>query len=423
MTEPAAFRGPIALVMSRFPAVTETFILRELVELERLGVEVALVPLLRDRVSVLHPEAEVWDRRALYSPFLSLPILRSLLRALLRSPLRTVGTLLAMLRDARSWNAWIGTLGIFPKCVWNAERIRARGVRHVHANYATHPAAAAYALSRLHGADEADLPYSLTIHAHDIFVRHADLRRRLRAARFVRCISAFNVRWLLERYGEGPRGLEPDRFRVIHCGIEPELYARCPAPGRPARDRPARLLTIASFRPYKGLAHLIDAMALLRDREVEARCEVIGEGVLRPELERRIGEAKLEERFLLVGTRTQAEVALALAQADVFVLPSIVAPDGQMEGIPVSLMEALAAGLPTVATRISGIPELVRDGETGTLVDPASPQALADAIERLLLDYDGALARAARGRALVREEFEIRENMRRLIGEIERATP
>jgi glycosyltransferase involved in cell wall biosynthesis len=420
MTEPAPSCGPIALVMSRFPAVTETFILRELVELERQGVEVVLLPLLRDPVSVLHPEAEPWDRRALYSPFLSWPMLAANLRALARAPLRYLGTLLALLWDGRrSWNAWTGTLGIYPKCVWNAERIRARGVRHVHANYATHPAAAAYVLSRMHARGEPDLPYSLTVHAHDIFVRHADLRRRLRGARFVRAISAFNVSWLLRRYA----GLDPRRFRVIHCGIEPERYVHRPAAGRPVRERPARLLAIASFRPYKGLPFLIDALALLRDRGVDVVAEVIGEGEMRDELERRIGAAGLGERVSLVGTRTQAEVAEALAGADLFVLPSVVAGDGQMEGIPVCLMEALAAGLPTVATRISGIPELVRDGETGALVEPASARELAAAIERTLLDYDGALARARRGRELVRKEFEIRENVRRLIREIADTTP
>ncbi len=418
---PAPFRGPIALVMSRFPAVTETFILRELVELERQGVEVVLVPLLRDRVSVLHPEAEAWDRRALYTPFLSWPILRANLRALLRAPLRYLGTLLELLWDARrSWNAWSGTFGIYPKCVWNAERLRARGVRHVHANYATHPAAAAYVLSRLHKNGAADLPYSLTVHAHDIFVRHADLGRRLSTARFVRSISAFNVDWLLQRYASR---LDPAAFRVIHCGIEPERYQHRPAAGRPGRERRARLLTIAAFRPYKGLRFLIEAVAELRDRGVGVDCQVIGEGELRAELERTIEAAGLRDRVRLIGTLTQREVSEALAGADLFVLPSIVAPDGQMEGIPVCLMEALAAGLPTVATRISGIPELVREGETGTLVEPASAVALADAIERTLLDYDGALERARRGRALVREEFEIRENVRRLIREIARTTP
>lgn len=420
---PTTRSSPVALVMSRFPAVTETFILRELVELERQGVEVVLVPLLHDEVSVLHPEAEPWDRRALYTGFLSLPMLTANLRVFFSAPWPYLSTLLGLLWDARSsFNAFSGILGIFMKSVWNGQRVRARGVRHIHANYATHPAAAAYIMSRVHYADEPDLPYSLTIHAHDIFVSHAGLRRKLSAARFVRSISEFNVRYLLDRFGTGNPKLTPEQFRVIHCGIEPDLYQQRPPMGEPGRDRTALLLCIAAHRPYKGLTYLIEAVRLLHADELDVRCDVIGEGYLRPQLEEQIREAGLEERFRLVGTRTQGQVAEAFARCDLFVLPSIVAPDGQMEGIPVALMESLAAGLPTISTRVSGIPELVIDGETGLVVAPADATALAGAVKWVLENYPAARTLGAAGGRLVRNEFEIRENVRRLIAEIRAAT-
>ena len=412
-------RGPIAVVMSRFPAVTETFILRELVELERQGVQVEIAPLLRDQVPTLHPDAADWDRRALYTPFLNGSILAANLRVLSAAPWSYLSTLCALMWEARSsLNAFVGTLGIWPKSVYNGQRLRERGITHVHAHYATHPATAAYIMKLVHGPDQQELPYSLTIHAHDIFVHAAGLGRKLAGAEFVRCISRFNVDWLLERL---PGEVSEEMFRVIHCGIEPGRYTHEPPAGTPGRDRRARLLSIAALRPYKGVTHLIEAVQRMNERGMDVECDVIGDGYLRPRLQKEIEEAGLLDRFRLVGTKTQEEVALAVAACDVFVLPSVVADDGQMEGIPVVLMESLAAGVPTISTRISGIPELVIDGETGFVVEPGQPDALVDAVRRVLDDYASAAALARNGSRLVESEFELSENVRRLAGEIARS--
>ena len=412
-------RDPIAVVMSRFPAVTETFILRELVELERQGVQVELAPLLRDQVPTLHPDAADWDRRALYTPFLNGAILAANWRVLRVAPWRYVSTFCALMWEARgSVNAFVGTLGIWAKSVYNGQRLRERGITHVHAHYATHPAAAAYIMKLVHRPDQDELPYSLTIHAHDIFIHVAGLARKLRGAEFVRCISRFNVDWLLERL---PGELPEELFRVIHCGIEPDRYTHDPPAGARGRDRSARLLSIAALRPYKGVTYLIEAVRRMREQGMDVECDVIGDGYLRPRLQQEIEDAGLLDHFRLLGTKTQEEVAEAYAACDVFVLPSVVADDGQMEGIPVVLMESLAAGVPTISTRISGIPELVIDGETGFVVEPAQPDALVDAVRRVLDDYASATALARNGSRLVESEFELSENVRRLACEIARS--
>ncbi|MFI5316527.1 MAG: glycosyltransferase family 4 protein [Myxococcota bacterium] len=418
MTRPVI--GPLAVVLSRFPSVTETFILREVVELDRAGVEVAFVPLLREPTPpALHAEAVAWDRRALYTPFVNGPILAANLRVLASRPWLWLRTLLALLAEsASSWNAFSGTLGIYLKSVYYGQVLRARGVRHVHAHFATHPATAAYVMSRVSRAGDAEIPYSLTVHAHDIFLHTAGLARKLAGASFVRTISEFNAEFLLQRFGRGRFAVTRDKFRVIHCGIELGRYAGRPLPGTPGSDRPARLLTVAQLKPYKGIAFLVAAARRLADRGVDVRCDVIGGGPLQAELAAEVERVGLGERFHLLGPRSQAEVAEALASADLFVLPSIVAPDGQMEGIPVSLMEALAAGLPTVATRLSGIPELVVDGRTGYVVPPGDAESLAAAIARALAEPERARALAQAGRALVQEQFEIRGCMERLVAAI-----
>lgn len=408
--------SPVAVLVSRFPSITETFILRELIEMERLGVEVVLVPLLRHRESVVHPQAEPWVPRALYTPFLNREILIENLRVLMRAPGLYLSTLAGMLREARaSSNALIGLLGIFPKSVWLGRRLRRLGVRHVHAHFATHPAAAAYLIARVSADFHTPLPYSVTVHAHDIFIHQGGLARKLSGASFVRSISDFNVRFLQERLG--PAGPDPTRFRVIHCGIDSSGYLS--EESDRATRGPARILSIASLRPYKGITHLIEAVRTLRAEGIDVECDVIGEGELRKELEDQIERAGLQGRVRLQGGRTEEEVARALSTADLFVLPSVVAPDGQMEGIPVALMEALACGLPVVSTRISGIPELVVDGETGRLVEPEDPIGLATAIREVLADPDRSREMASAGRRKVLEEFSLAENVRLLVAEIE----
>ena len=395
---------PIAVLMSRFPALTETFILRELVELERSENAIELVPLLRETPPVVHPEAAPWDARAHYTPFLSGAIVRANAAVFLSQPGVWLGTLARLLWEARaSWNAWIGALGIYPKSVYYGQLLRALGVRHVHAHYATHPATAAYVISRVRKRDQAELPYSVTIHAHDIFIHTAGLARKLGGAVFLRTISAFNRDYLLARIP-----LEPRRFRVIHCGIEPERYRAAQIAGVPLVERPARIFTVASLQPYKGLRFLIEALRMLRERGLDVTLEVAGEGELRPELEAQIAAAGLAARARLLGRCTQAEVAEKLATSDLFVLPSIVEPTGKMEGIPVALMEALAAGVPVVASRLSGIPELVIPGRTGALVEPEDAAGLAAAIEAALRNPERARAEARVGQDLVRREFEIR---------------
>lgn len=416
-------RPTVAVVVSRFPLVTETFVLREIDELERQAQPVRLVPLLRERPAVVHPEVRPWLRRALFTPWLSRAIVGANLRALTRYPGRYPGLLLRLVAGTVTRpGVLVRTLALFPKAVYLGERLEAEGVRHLHAHFATYPATVAWVASRLFG-----LTFSFTVHAHDLFVHRALLEPKVKEARFVRAISRFN-RVYLERLYPAARSPDegPEKVTVIHMGIEPERYE--PPDDPPYDDRrddglmgetgislgdPARLLCVAALKPYKGLPVLLAACeALVRDGR-DVVCEVVGEGPDRRALEREIRHRGLSgegqrERVRLVGALPQEEVARRLARTDVFVLPSVVAKDGQMEGLPVVLMEALAARRPTVATRLSGIPELVEDGVTGLLVDPGDPQALATAVARLLDDRELASRLAEAGRRRVEAEYDRR---------------
>jgi colanic acid/amylovoran biosynthesis glycosyltransferase len=414
-------RRAIAVLLSRFPLVTETFILREVEELERQGQPVRLVPLRREHPAVVHREAQAWLPRALFTPLLSRAILAANARVLVRRPHRYVALFVRILLGSlRSFNVLVRTLALFPKCVYLAERLEREGIRHVHAHYATHPATAALIISSL-----APITFSFTGHAHDLFVawRRPLLRAKVRRARFIRVISTFNQCFLRALY---PASAE--KLRVIHVGIEPDRYRPGASPtrraaGESSEHAAARLLCVAALQPYKGIPVLIEACGRLKAAGHQFHCDIVGEGWLRESLESSIARAGLGDRVHLRGALRQEDVAALLQQASLFVLPSVVARDGQMEGIPVALMEAMAAERPVIASAISGIPELIDHGVNGLLVEPGNAEALADAIAALLVDAQRARELGGRGREKVLSAFRLDACTAALLRELDQWNP
>jgi colanic acid/amylovoran biosynthesis glycosyltransferase len=398
--------------MSRFPTVTETFILREMIEMERQAQPVRLVPMLRENPPVVHAEAKPWTGRALYTTYLSGAIALANLRMLLRRPI-TYLSLLARLKIGTILKpaTFVRTLAIFPKSVYLAQELQREGLKHIHAHYATHPATMALIIAAL-----SDITFSFTVHAHDIQVDRSLLRWKLRETRFVRSISDYNKRFLERLYPEETRG---GKIMVVHVGIEPSTYEESSRKLVPIVSGMPKILCVAAHRPYKGLPVLIEACRILRDQGVAFHCDVVGHGPMRAELERMIAEKNLGDVFVLAGPRPQDEVARMMAEATLFVLPSIIASDGQMEGIPVALMEAMASGRAVVSTAISGIPELVEHGTNGLLVQPGDAEALANAMKALLEDPQRAREMGVRGQQKVRAEFTIQDCVAQLVARLE----
>jgi colanic acid/amylovoran biosynthesis glycosyltransferase len=398
-------------MVSRFPLVTETFILRELIELERQGQPVLLVPMLKESPQVVHEEAKPWMERALYTPYVSEQIGAANLRALLRQPLRYLSVLARLILGSLRSPGFLGrTLAIFPKSVFLAEQLDKQSIRHIHAHFATHPATMAWIVSKLSG-----ITYSITAHAHDIFVDRALLRLKLRHAAFIRTISNFNRRYLASRFPESSAKID-----VIHVGIDPvryESHLRVPASPRP------RVLCIGALKPYKGIPVLVEACDRLTREGVDFHCEIIGDGPMRAQIAQMIRTRGLHDRVILLGSRTQEEVGERIAPVAIVVQPSIIAPDGQMEGIPVSLMEAMAAGKPVIASELSGIPELVEHGKTGLLVEPGSAAALAEAMRELLGSAPRRAEMGKAGHEKVTREFVLSGTVEQLLGKIDQLNP
>jgi colanic acid/amylovoran biosynthesis glycosyltransferase len=408
---PTEQRRPVALGLSRFPTVTETFILREFEELEQQGQPIRLVPMIKESPPVIHDAAKPWIDRALYTRFLSLPILAANARALVRRPLRYFGMLAKLVAGTLAAPRTLAaTLAIFPKSVYLAERLERERIRHIHVHYASTPATMALIISTF-----APITFSFTVHAFDIQVDRSLLRWKIAAARFVRSISDYNKRFLEGLYPAEAQG----KIEVVHVGIRPETYAAGAA--LPPAGPVPRILCVAAHKPYKGLPYLIEACRILRDEGVAFECNLLGHGPLRPQLEALIRERGLEAQVHLLGARREDEVAAMMAEATLFVLPSIVDPDtGMMEGIPVSLMEAMASGRAVVSTTTAGIPELVESGVSGVLVPPQDAQALAAAMRSLLTDSELARAMGMRGQEKVRRDFNLRDCVAQLLRRLER---
>ena len=397
--------------MSRFPTVTETFILREMIEMERQNQPVHVVPMIRETPRVIHEAAKPWVGRALYTPWMSPAIARSNLLALVRRPHRYLWLLLKLVAGTiASPSVFLRTLAVFPKSVFLTEELSREGVRHIHAHYATHPSTMALIIAEL-----SDITFSFTVHAHDIQVDRSLLRWKLRTTRFVRSISDFNRRFLEKLYPREAAG----KITVIHVGIEPEVYEENARRMQTAPEGPPRILCVAAHKPYKGLPVLIEACARLRDDGVALRCDIVGDGPMRPELEEMIRERDLQNIVTLAGPRPQEEVARMMAESRLFALPSIIAGDGQMEGIPVALMEAMASGKAVVTTSISGIPELVENGRNGLLVAPGDASAFAAALKDLLADPGRASEMGRRGQEKVRAEFVLPDCVRQLVARLD----
>ncbi len=414
-------RPVVAYVMSRFPKLTETFILTELLGVEAAGARIELYPLLREREPSMHPEAAPWVARAHYLPFISAAIARSHLALIRESPRRYLSTLAAVLRGTwGSANFFLGAIGIWPKVGHMARAMRAAGVEHVHCHFANHPALAGYVISRLVG-----IPYSFTAHGSDLHVDKTMLAEKVRAASFVVAVSESNRAVIAGVCGGSAPNLE-----VIRCGIDTALFASSEGADAPvvadapddATGEPAiatgtfRILAVGTLHEVKGQVHLLEAIARLSPDGPPVRCRFVGEGPDRATLERRAASLGIVDRVAFLGRRTRSEVADLMRDSDVLVVPSVPTRGGKREGLPVVIPEAMGIGLPVVASRLSGIPEIVVDGVTGLLTPPADAAAIAAALERLRRDPEQGRTLGRAGRSLVEREYDAATNTAALVG-------
>jgi colanic acid/amylovoran biosynthesis glycosyltransferase len=406
----AGSRPKVGYVLKRFPRLSKTFILNELLELQRQGAEVEIFSLLKPREKIRHELLLSLDANVVYLP----------------------GS-----KTARAWTVSIGPASgstgtmpladlslpmpeLFPGkkpeeaahlCVQAASLAvlaAARSIAHLHAHFASNATTVALLASRLSG-----VPYSFTAHARDIYHSYVDettdaalRRRKIAEARFVVTVCDYNRRHLVELAGEQASG----KILRLYNGIELSRFALDKDEAAPPGGPPL-FLAVGRLIDKKGFTHLIEASRILREGGIASRGLIIGEGPDRDALLAQVRAAGLEGQVELAGALPQEAVIAAMRRATAMVLPCIVSASGDRDGLPTVLLEALAWELPAISTTVAGIPEIIEHGRTGLLVPPADPARLAEAMCRISADAGLRHRLRHEGRAKAERDFDLRTNV------------
>jgi len=384
----------------------ETFFIPEITELLRKGCDLLIVPR-SPRGAVVNRDAAGLEHISLRRPILSPGILAAAACEVLRHPLRCLRAC-GLLLHSRNAVTLLKNLLVYPKALWLGRLARAQGVDHIHAQWASTTATMAMVASELSG-----VPWSCTAHRGDIAMNNL-LRQKLARARFVRFISESGL-CMAEELGANPRQHDAP---MIHGGVS--LPAALPPAA--AAAGPLRLLCPANLLPVKGHQYLLQALAILRDRRVDCRLLIAGRGELKTRLENMAQDLSIQGMVQFLG-QVPHDALLAMytrGEIGLVVLPSVDLGNNLHEGIPVALVEAMGHGIPVLATRTGGIPELLHDG-AGIMVPPKDPAVLADAMESLIRDAGLRQRLAAAGRARVREGWALDAVVARFLARLETA--
>lgn len=401
----------VALLASRYPCQSETFVYREVGGLRRSGFRVTVVSLRPGDAGVADAGGDVPGADVLLYGGAGASTALSALAELLLHPLRglsTIGKAIGDLAAPGEPVPILARLKLLPQAlmaVGLARVLRRKRIRHVHCHFAHAPATLGmYAASHLR------LPFSFVGHANDLFQRRVLLRRKLQRCSFVACISE----WHRDLYGTVEPGVL-SRCRVIRCGVDTSVWS--PRAEGAADGRPLTLLTVGRLVEKKGIDTAIEALSAL---EGSWRLVIVGDGPLRAAWQALAERLGCSARVSWAGEENNEGVRRRMAEADLFVLPCRTDSAGDRDGIPVVLMEAMASGLPVVAGDLPAIRELVKDGETGRLVAGGDAGGLTRVLRELGGDPVQRRRLSEAGRRRVEEEFSLRENLGRLTGEIRR---
>lgn len=369
----------IIYIAPMIPSRSATFIYNEIIALEKHDIQIIPISL---HPGGLENESEKIQRliqktEILYNRNI-LDVLVSIIALIFQNPLIFIKALCVLVTDTVQHclhkKNLLKPVFHFSQAAKIAKLALDRDVHHIHAHFATAPLSISRYASLL-----SNISFSFTTHALDIFAEDNFIDRYSKRAKKVVTISEFNRDFLISK------GVPVDKIKVIRCGIDFSTFNFSP---KQKLNYPVKIVTLCRLTGKKGVDILLDALKILKDKEVDFCCEIAGSGLLQKKLITQADEIGIDSTTTFIGPIPHHKVPSWLQTADIFVLASKVESNGDKDGIPVALMEAMALGVPVISTKISGIPELIEDDVNGFLASPGDAYSLAEAILKLITNYD-----------------------------------
>jgi glycosyltransferase involved in cell wall biosynthesis len=387
----------ILYITCRLPALSVTFIDREIRVLAAAGYDIKTVSRGTPNKDEVSEETLYYYRNTLCIDQAGLAgLFFSQLHVLANAPLAWFNNIRLIFREkeVKGLKDRLRLLKHLLEAGYVYRHYRDAGLEHIHAHFLNAPTSIALFLSRY-----LDIPFSFTSHASNIFIDPLMLGTKLRLSKKIVTISEYNRKYLLDKYGNELK----EKIHIIHCGIDTEKYV----PNHSGKIGSTVILAVARLVAMKGFQYLLEACRLLKDRGVSFTCIIVGDGEEKDMLLRKAADLEIGDVVTFLGSQQQERVHELVQKASIFVLPSIITDDGRRDGIPVSLMEAMAMELPVVSTKIVGIPELIEDGKEGLLVEQKDSNGLASALEFLIKNSPARDEMGRRARLKVIRDFNI----------------
>lgn len=390
----------VAYILHQFPVLSETFVFDEILWVKKKGVDVCIFSFEKSADQAMHKEAQGLAKGTIYAlnpkegmkPF-ALALCANL-KFFFRSPIRYISYFFK----------YAGRTGKkkFLQIFYLCGLIEKNMPRHLHAHFATLPATAAMIISGF-----LNIPFSFTAHAYDIFVGNDFLEEKLKSAKYIVAVSGYNKDYLCRKFPQ----VSPEKIKVVYCCVDTGMFKPSPR----SAGGTLRILSGGRMVEKKGFLYLLRACRLLLDKGLKFECGIFGEGPLKEKLFAEAKKLGLSEAVSFIGAINRSKLLKLLAESDIFVLPSIIADDGDREGVPVVLKEAMSCQKAVISTDTAGIPELIESAKDGMLVPQKDEYALAEAIACLLQDKQLRERLGQKARQKIVEMFNIEKNVAGLI--------
>lgn len=389
----------IVYVLGQFPSYTETFISNEIDELQRAGLRIDILSLSKGPLTPSsHPEViydcSFFEYRKILAHF-------SIIK---HFKFRYLLVLMELIRKSGfSFRKILKNVKNFSSSVFFIAQIKNQKIGHIHAHFMSAPSSIAIILSKI-----LKIPFSCTGHANDIYTSsRKELIEKIAYSKFVVTCTLSNKDYLSE--------LTPDKSKIIHVyhGIHLAKWAKKEKLCVLKNKKTINLLLVGRLVTKKGINYLLEAIILLRKSNYNIKCNIIGDGPEHNFLESFIDKSNLSDTVHLLSSMTQDRLKEYYHEADIFVLPSLIAPDGDRDGLPNVLLEAMAVGIPIIATNVSAIGELIVDQHTGLLIHQSNSAAIVGAIIRMIENHGLYVHLSERGKEHIKK-FDIKESTKTL---------